>query len=92
MGPNDREHLSVRVDSRGILFQSTEFKDIEMLCQFSEFETQDPWRIDQHKLYLITNTLRLRVVQRKVDAAGGVKTPGMRTFPEGCNINAKKWE
>lgn len=87
MVPNDRQNLSVRVDSRGILFQSTEFKDIEMLCGFDEFETQDRWRIDDHhKLYLIINTLRLRVVQRKVDAAGGVKTPGMRTFPGAQNM------
>lgn len=80
MGPNDREHLSVRVDSRGILFQSIEFNDIEMLCQFSEFETQDTWRIDEHKLYLVTNTLRLRVVQRKE------KKPGMRVFPHATNM------
>lgn len=69
MGPNDREHLHVRVDSRGILFQSTEFNDIEMHCDFSEFETQDPWRICEHKLYLVINTLRLDVVQRKADAS-----------------------
>lgn len=79
------EHVSVRVDSRGVLFYSREFEDICGLVQESLLETSaGNGDIDGHKVYMIVNDLRLRVVDRK--RTGGVKTPGMRTFPGAQNM------
>jgi hypothetical protein len=79
LGPADLEHLSIRVDSRGILFESKEFKEIGMLCGFDEFETcAGNGSIDAHKLFLIVNTMRLDVIKRK--------QRGVRTFPDAKNM------
>jgi len=61
-----KEHVSVRVDSRGILFASKEFPEINDLVAPCELDTcAGNGSIDDHKLYLIVNTLRHKVVNHK---------------------------
>lgn len=79
-----KEHVSVRVDSRGILFASKEFPEINDLIDPAELETRaGNGSIDDHKLYLIVNTLRHKVVSRKRSIR---ELEGMRVFPDAKNM------
>ncbi len=76
------QYLSVRVDSRGILFSSREFPEI--VDSVNPYDLQigaGNGGIDEHMLFRITNTLRLRVIERKKKAQSAV-----RAFPDAQNM------